>query len=975
MNDRSFKRMGPGNAHIWRVPAATNAVRHARSRMHALRTPLLLFFQLAVLCSWAQGTVDGRVRDKKDQSSLPGASVLLLLADDTTQRRSAVADPDGLFRIDNVTEGKYILRVAYTGYATVQRNVDIPGSTTGLVVDLEISVVTLKEVEASAVMKRVEQKGDTTIFNANAFKVHPDATAEDLVTKMPGIVNDNGTIKAQGEAVKRVLVDGEEFFGDDANIALKNLPAEVIDKVQVFDKPSDQAQFTGFDTGDPEKTLNIVTKAGRNKGLFGRSMAGYGTDERYLASLSLNRFKGPQRITLLVQSNNINQQNFSSQDLVGLSSGGGRGGMRGASGFLTGTQPGINTTNSVGLNYSDKFSKSTKLSGSWFYNNQNSVNNSASDRTTYLSDSTEQRTVQHSDRGSVNHNHRASFRFEHALDSLNSFVFAPRVGFQRNTTRSNSGSSVTDDDASALSSSSTESDSQRDGIDLSSDLLFRHRTRVKGRTFSVRALNSFTSQSGRSTLDAHNTFHLDTSAVVLRQRSSTTSRAQRHSLELNWTEPVGENGQLQFTMEPRIQLSNSEKLTFDVDGDQQAQAMDTLLSNKADNGTRTLKSGLSYRIKLGQWKLTSGLDAQGTWMTSQQTFPHPYEVHRDYVNLLPNATISWRDPRGTRVRFSYWTSTSTPSISQLQTVVDNSDPLKLSTGNLALGQGYSHMLRVQFNKLDSAKTHPLFVMLNLTTQQDRISNVTYAPRTDSVLADGSLLRAGAQLSLPGNLDGYLSARGLINYGLPWLDIGSNVNVNAGGSWERLPGAVNGTRSFNTNTNLNVGAVITTNIAQGIDARLGYTANHNTARSELRPSSNNSYYQGQLTARITLNGTIGWLVESEVNYNQYVGLGAGFDQDVLVWNGALGWKFLKNDAMEAKITCFDILGRNASVSRTVGDTYVENAVTSMLRRYLLFTLGFNLRAFKGVPEDDGPDDGPGMHRPPPGGRPPGDGPPR
>lgn len=440
---------------------------------------------------------------------------------------------------------------------------------------------------------------------------------------------------------------------------------------------------------------------------------------------------------------------------------------------------------------------------------------------------------------------------------------------------------------------------------------------------------------------------------------------------------MGGNGRMQFNITPGLQLSDAEKLTWDVDADQQHETMDILLSNQARNDTRTLKGGISYRNRVGGWNLSAGLDGQGTWMNSEQTFPRPYTVQREYKNLLPNATISWRDTLGTRIRFSYRTSTSTPSISQLQTVVDNSDPLKLSTGNLALDQSYSHTFSLQFNKLDSAKTHPLFVMLNLVAQQDRISSVTYAPGTDSTLADGTLLRSGAQLTLPENLDGYLSAHGLVNYGFPWLLVASNVNVNAGGSWERLPGAVNGTRSFNMNTNLNVGAVLSTNIDKGIDARVGYTANFNSARSQLRPENNNAYYQGQLTAKITLNGTLGWLVESEVNYNQYVGLGGTFDQDVLVWSGALGWKFLKNDALEAKLTCYDILGRNASVNRTVSDTYIETSVTNMLRRYLLFTLSFNLRAFKGDPEENILDNGPEKGFPPggPPGRPPGDGPPR
>jgi hypothetical protein len=261
-------------------------------------------------------------------------------------------------------------------------------------------------------------------------------------------------------------------------------------------------------------------------------------------------------------------------------------------------------------------------------------------------------------------------------------------------------------------------------------------------------------------------------------------------------------------------------------------------------------------------------------------------------------------------------------------------------------------------------------LVSLQADQDHFANATYAPLADSTLADGTRLPAGAQLSKPVNLSGYLSARTFVNYGLPLTPLKSNLNWNAGASYERLPGIVNGIDNVTRNTNWNVGAVVSSNISKQVDFRVGYTANFNNATNDLQPALNDSYYQGQLTGKVTLQGLGGWVFDSDVNYNQYVGLGAGFDQDALVWNAAVAHKFMKNDALELRVSAYDLLGRNVAVARTVAENYVENTSTTMLQRYFLVTLSFNLRAFKGVPEEKAPEMPQGAPRgnwtPPPGG---------
>ncbi len=263
--------------------------------------------------------ITGKIIDASDGTPLVGVNVVLISRRDTNQRVGMGTDPEGGFRTGRPDPGSYLLRATYIGYKPLEMNVRVnqPEKDLGTL-GLQPDVTELQGVVVEGRLIRVEQKGDTAQYNAGAFKTNPDASAEELVTKMPGISLESGAVKAQGEDVQRVLVDGREFFGDDATLALRNLPAEIIDKVQVFDRQSDQAQFTGFDDGQTQKTINIVTKPGKNSGQFGKIYAGYGTGDRYSVGGNINFFKGQRRITLVGLSNNVNQQNFSSQDLLGI---------------------------------------------------------------------------------------------------------------------------------------------------------------------------------------------------------------------------------------------------------------------------------------------------------------------------------------------------------------------------------------------------------------------------------------------------------------------------------------------------------------------------------------------------------------------------------------------------------------------------------------------------------------------------------
>ncbi|MBI3520694.1 MAG: hypothetical protein HY062_15250, partial [Bacteroidetes bacterium] len=438
----------------------------------------------------------------------------------------------------------------------------------------------LKEVTVEAQMALATQNGDTTSFNSKAYKVNKDATAEDLVTKMPGVTVVDGKVQAQGEDVKKVLVDGKPFFGDDASAVLKNIPAEIIDKVQVFDKKTDQSQFTGFDDGGASKTINIVTKQQFKNGIFGKVYGGYGYQDKYKGGATVNIFKGDRRISVLTQSNNINEQNFSSEDLVGAmgsSGGGGGGGRRGGGGgqggppsnpsdiFTINNQNGINTTSLFGLNYADKWGKKTDVTASYFFNwTQNDSRSSLLQQYIIGSNNgliyNENNTTK-----SDNFNHRLNLRLETKLDSMNSIVFQPKFSFQNNDGDKKLLGGNTKEGFS-LSNSQNKSSSNLFGYSISLPVLYRHAFPKRGRTFSINVTPTLTKNTGENRLYTLNQYNRDTLSYgdSINQKSHILKNGNSINGNLSYTEPLSKSSFLLFNYTGTYTDNYSSKRTYDA---------------------------------------------------------------------------------------------------------------------------------------------------------------------------------------------------------------------------------------------------------------------------------------------------------------------------------------------------------------------------------------------------------------------------
>ena len=934
----------------------------------------------------------GVLVDTSAKTPSPNATVKLISTDSSASELNTVSDNKGVFTFNNIQLGNYTLTVTLIGYETMAQVVSIDSVNTNLGnIVLSKSAKTLKTVVINGAPP-VRQKDDTVEYSASQYKVNPDATSEDLIKKMPGItVDKSGTVTAHGETVKKVTVDGRDFFGDDATATLRNLPAEVIDKIQVFDKLSDQAQLTGFDDGNTTKSINIVTKADMRTGNFGRIFAGYGTDGRYSAGGNVSFFNNARRISLVGLVNNVNQQNFSSQDLLGVTSTGNRGGggQRGGGGggnfrgggssnFTVGQQSGIAKTNAFGINYSDAWGKKIDVTGSYFFNNSNTSNNQSisqqnlitSDSSTYYDENTTS--------DSKNYNNRVNFRLTYKIDSSNSILVTSNLSFQNNNSLNFvTGANYLDAaKQNLLSQTNNDIDSKYHGNSLSNQILFRHAFPKKGRSISFGISGNFNDKTGQNYLTALNTYYKTTAVTdSLQQLSNQASHNNLYSFNLVYTEPVGKKAQLQLNYNPSFSKNNADQETSNYDnGTAKYSNLDTSLSNKFNNTYNTQNSGITYRIGDRNNMISAGLSYQYSELKSDQVFPQVSHIDNSYSNILANAFARFKLSSQSNLRIIYRSSVSAPSVTQLQNVINNSNQFFYTTGNPDLQQQYTNNIITRFTYTNSAKSQSFFANIFFQTTNDYVANATYTASKDSVLSSTVTLFKGSQISKPVNLNGYISARSFFTFGMPLKFMKSVLNWNAGVSYAKLPGLINNVDNISNTYNYNLGAVLASNINEYVDFTLSYSANINTVKNTIQPSLNNNYFNQSAGITANLLTKKGLFFQNDLTNEYYKGLAGGYNTNYWLWNIAVGQKFLKNEAGELKLSVFDLLKQNKSISRNVTDSYIQDVKNQVLQQYFMLTFTYKLKTFgKGKISNNNERGRDGRQFGEPGGRPPFGGP--
>jgi hypothetical protein len=902
--------------------------------------------------------LNGKLLDETKQPAI-GSSVLLLNLDSSLVK-GTTAGIEGDFKIENIEPKNYILKILSLGYKPLFKSVQITDHALELgSITLKQASTNLKEVLVEAKAPLATQNGDTTSFNSSAYKVNKDATAEDLVGKMPGVTIVDGKVQAQGEDVKQVLVDGKPFFGDDAAAVLKNLPAEVIDKVQVFDKKSDQALLTGFDDGNNTKTINIVTKAQFKNGIFGKVFGGYGYEDKYKGGFTTNIFKGDRRISVLAQSNNINEQNFSSEDLVGAmgsSGSGGRGGGRRGGGqggapnssdnFQVNSQNGINTTSLFGLNYADKWGKKTEVTGSYFFNWTQNNSNSSLHQQYILGSNTGLIYDENNNSKSNNYNNRINFKIETKLDSQNTITIQPRLSFQNNEGNKSLNGQNTKSDF-VLSNTNNNSSSNLLGYSVSVPLSYRHSFAKKGRTFSLNATPSLSRNNGESMLNTLNTFYGDSTVTgdTIDQKSAILKNGAAINGNISYTEPINKNNFILINYSASYTDNYSSKRTYNKNyADFKYNELDSLLTNVFRNQYQTQSAGLGYRYQKEKFNFSVNGAYQWSELSKQQEIPSNYRLSKSFESILPSAQLQYKFTPKKNLRINYRTSNNAPSIDQLQDVINNSNSLQLSTGNPDLKQDFQQNLNIRYSGVNTDKATSFFFLVSGNYSNNYIGNSTLIANQDTLVYNDIFLQQGSQIVRPVNLDNYYTLRSFINYTYPLTKIKTNFSINVSGNYNNVPGLINTKINYAKTASGGLGLVLSSNISEKFDFTLSSNSAYSNIVNTLQTSSNTTYFSQNSKLKLTANPYKGLVLQTEYTNTYYSGLSTNFNQSISLWNAAIGYKFLKNKQAELRLTVYDLLNQNNSISRTNTDSYIQDSQTNVLNRYYMVTFTYNFKKY-------------------------------
>lgn len=917
------------------------------------------------LVSWAfplvlmAQSLSGTVTDKTIKEGLISATVQLVSSDGKSSYTST--DLNGNFQFKKLQPGTYTLQVTYVGYKPYKEKQTLSeGQQKQVRIEMTEDAQLLGEVSVQGRATRAEQKGDSLLYNAEAFQVMMGSSAEDLLAKMPGIVVEGGTIQAQGEQVQKVLVDGKEFFDGDVNLAIKNLPSDIIASIEVFDKKSEQAEFTGFDDGEEIKTINIVTKSGFRQGTFGEVSGGYGTDDRYKVNGNLNFFNDDRRISVLGMSNNVNQQNFSQEDLAGVmsaSSGGrgrgGRGGRGGgksgapgessASNFMVGSLGGVTSANGFGLNYVDQWGEKWKMTGSYFFNQSDNLTQQQTDREYFESVLPGMTYSEYQENSMKNWNHRFNMKLDYQMTERTSLQFRPTLSFQNNDSYGllqgqNLVNGTTD------SETETTSMGKSNAYNIGADLMLRHRFLKEGRTLSLMLSGKMSNTDGDTYTDYLNTLYgLELSPVTddYSQWKQTLNRQYTLRSNLSYTEKLTDNLQLQLGYKMSYADSENDKKTYDRSAvtdlyDQ----LDESLSNEYQSGYLTQAGNVGLRYRAGKLSAILGVDAQWANLKGDLVYPQPDGLSHKYFSVLPSFTLRYSLDRTNSFQLRYRSRSSSPSVTDLQNVIDNSNPLFLSAGNPNLDQQVSHTANLRYLRTTKSG-HTFIAMVGATIQQDYVADSTFVAKEDIALSPTVTLNKGSQFTRPVNLDGYYSLQSMVTYGFPVDFLRSNINFSLSANYANVPTIFDGVESRTRELNLIPKLIIGSNISKNLDFTASYSAGINKMFSSLDTAAESDYVTHTAAAKLGWTFFWGLTFRSTFNYIGYTGLDTG-TEDYFLWNLSLGKKFLKNNAAEIRIEAFDVLKQNQAFTHRTGSNYYDYVNSNVLQPYAMISFVYTIR---------------------------------
>ena len=874
-------------------------------------------------------TVNVTIINAKDKKPIELASIAIRNLKDSAVVASGQTKADGTFKTKPLLAGKYRLYAAFLGLKAVTKDFELAGKALNLGdVALLDDGVNLNTVNVTANIP-VVIKQDTVEFDAKSIKVRENAVVEDVLKKLPGVeVAKDGSVKAQGETISKVKVDGKEFFGNDPLLATKNLPADMVDKIQIIDEQSEQSKFSGVDDGNRSKILNITTKNGSKKGYFGNSTLGYGTDGRYDENINVNKFDNDRQISIIGQFNNVNKQNFGG--------GGGRGNRFGGGGGSG--SGGITTTNAGGLNYSDTYKNGTEFQGSYFFNKASAINLQNS-FTQNLLGNTVTTVANNSSNNTDNLNHRLNFTLDTKINESTSIKLQPTFTYTDNggINQNNYDRNLLQGQTIGLQRYNTDGKSPN----FSDNLLIRRKFVRRGRTISL----NINTNLGNNRNDNYNyiaesiLINSNTRDSLTNQLNNIDNNSFSNSARLVYTEPLSKSLSLELNYQNGFNRDNQDKAVLNYNQASGAyDVIDIRYSNEYQNRTLTNAVGVSLSKTEKKYNINVGVAGQQTNRVNNN-ITTDFIRTQNFINLTPTANFRYNFTNSKRLAIRYRGNTQQPSISQIQPIPDNTNPQFIFIGNPTLRPAFNNNLNVRYNDFDFAHYRVLFAFLDLNQTFNAIgnSNVLITDRTDE--------NYGKIATTYVNVGGTYSAFGNVTYGIPLLpEKKLNLNASLSGNYNRNANFTNAIKNITNAWSLTNRYTFITNFDK-FDFTGGISATVNLATYSAQPNANTTYYtlNPNFETSYVLPGNIRFAID--LDYLNNSGRGEGYNTQYTLVNGYASKQFFKNK-VTVKAAVNDALNQNQGISRTANNNTITDLNYNVLKRYYMFSLTYSITRIGG-----------------------------
>ncbi len=902
----------------------------------------------ATLCSF---NIRGVVADP-DREGLVAATVKLLNEKDSTFVKGAKSGNNGSFVISDVNKGRYIVEATYLGYAASHRNVTVNASNVRLdTIMMQESDYELGEVVVKGILTEIKVMEDTIEYNAGAYKTQPNAVIEDLLKRLPGVeVDSDGKITVNGKEVSKILIEDKEFFSDDPKVASKNLPVNMIDKLQVVDRKSDLARMTGVDDGEEETVINLTVKKGMKNGWFGNAEAGYGTDSRYNANFNVNRFWNDNQFTLLGNFNNVNQLGFTDGN---------------ASRFRRfGGTTGITTSQAFGINFNVGNKEIFRVGGNVMYSHTDRDNRTSTEREYLVLDQMSSIGKYTRDKG---HNIRAGFRVEWNPDSFNSIDFRPRLSYNINDSYSEDSTFNYASDAlrSAISRSLNTASSDGKSFEFGAQFIYNHKFRSRrGRSLSVDLNYSHSNVTENELSYSRNIFYLfNDSTDIYDQLNDNHTWSDNVSGRLTFTEPLGnvKNGRfIKLAYRLNYRWNNADKNVYDhpiaIDPilgpviDYTQEIFNPSLSNQFRNDYFNQNVRLSFQQITSALNLEAGISFVPTMSKSMDLINSERNIPERWVmNFAPFVNYRHKFSKTRSLNFRYNGRSSQPSLTQLQPVPDMSDPMNIIQGNPELKPTFSHSMNLRFQDFNAKSQRSIMLMANASVVQNSIIS--------KMVRDS---QTGAQTTTYTNVNGVWNAMLANMISFPLRNKMWQFSNSLFGNFSHGVGFNNGQRNNSEALRVNLSPAISfrpENLEFEFRPRYGlqYTHNSVTTNSSTKPTVHN--YGGSFSAYYRT--PIDVILSSDVTFTATKGYSEGYDKNEWMWNASISYETLRDKSLTFAVKAYDLLGQQSNISRVATANYIDDQRFNSLTRYFMFTVSYRFNTFgKGREPDSRNQRGPG-----------------